>query len=72
MKLQIRVKPNSEKQKIESLGEGHYLVHLKSKPENNKANIELLNLMSKHLGVTALKIKIISGLTSREKILEIK
>jgi len=71
MKIQVRVKTNCSEQKIENFGERHYLVYLKSSPEDNKANIELLNMMSKVLGVPALKIKIVSGLTSRDKTLEI-
>ena len=71
MKFQVRVKPNSSEQRIEDFGDKRYLVYLKSAPENNKANIELLNLMAKHLGVPAAKIKIVSGLTNKDKTLEI-
>jgi len=71
MKFQVRVKPNSGKQEIEEFGDHRYLVYLKSAAENNEANIELLNLMSKHLGVPALKLKIVSGLTNKDKTLEV-
>lgn len=71
MKFQVRVKPNSNEQKIEDFGDKRYLVYLKSKPEDNKANIELINLFSKYLGVPALKLKIVSGLTNKDKTLEI-
>ena len=39
---------------------------------HNKANVELINMLSKYFCVPALHIKIKSGLTSREKILEIE
>jgi len=71
MKIQVRVKANSNEQKIEDFGDGKYLVYLESPAEDNKANIELLNLFARKFGVPALKIKIISGLTSKDKTLEI-
>lgn len=70
-KLQVRVKTNSGKQEIESFGDGRYLVYLVSAPENNEANIELIKLMAKHLGIPSTKLKIISGATGKDKTLEI-
>ena len=69
MILKIKVKPNSEKQEIEKIDEENYKISLKSKPENNKANIELIKLLKKHFGKD---IKIIKGLRNRNKIVEVK
>ena len=69
MILKIKVKPNSEKQEIEKIDEENYKISLKSKPEDNKANIELINLLKKHFGKD---IKIIKGLRNRNKIVEVK
>ena len=71
MKIQVRVKTSSGKQDIESFGDNRYLVYLKSAPENNEANIELIKLMSKHLGIPSTKLKIISGATGKDKTLEV-
>jgi len=71
MKLQVRVKTNSGKQEIESFGDNRYLVYLVSRPENNEANIELIKLMAKHLGIPSTKLKIISGATGKDKTLEV-
>jgi uncharacterized protein YggU (UPF0235/DUF167 family) len=71
MRLQVRVKTNSGKQEIEDFGDRRYLVYLKSAPENNEANIELIKLMAKHIGVPSTKVKIISGMTGSDKTLEI-
>jgi uncharacterized protein YggU (UPF0235/DUF167 family) len=71
MKFQVRVKPNSSEQKIEEFGDNRYLVYVESPAEKNEANIELINLMAKHLGIPASKIKIVSGLTNKDKTLEI-
>ena len=69
MILKIKVKPNSEKQEIEKIDEENYKISLKSKPEDNKANIELIKLLKKHFGKD---IKIIKGLRNRNKIVEVK
>jgi uncharacterized protein len=72
MILHVKVKPNSSKQSVENFGNGRYLIYLKSPPENNKANIELINLLSKELGVPPKSININFGKTSNEKMIEIK
>jgi len=72
MIIHVKVKPNSSKQKIENFGGGRYLIHLKSVPENDKANIELMNLLSKELGVPPKSFIIKFGRSSNEKIIEIR
>lgn len=67
MKLKIKVKPNSGKQSIEKKGEV-YLVNVKSPAENNKANIEAIKILQRHFNK---EVKIKSGLTSRNKVIEI-
>lgn len=69
MILEVKVKPNSSKQELISLGEGKYELYIKSPPENNKANLELIKVMSKHFKK---EIKILRGKTSRSKIIEVK
>ena len=70
-KIQVRVKTGSGKQEIESFGDNRYLVYLVSQPENNEANIELIKLMAKHLGIPSTKLRIISGATNNDKVVEI-
>jgi len=49
-----------------------YIVSLKSVPEDNKANIELLKLLKKYFKVEVDDIKIIKGKTSKNKLVRIK
>jgi hypothetical protein len=72
MKIYVKVKPNSSEQKIVRFGDFRFLVYVKSPPENDKANIEMINLLSKHLGVPPKSLQITFGRTSNDKILEIK
>ena len=72
MIIHVKVKPNSEQQKIESFGGDRYLVYVKSPPENDKANIELINLLAKHFGTPPGRFHIKFGRTSDKKIIEVR
>ena len=66
----ISAKPNSRQSEIVEFDEKQrsIRVNLKSRPENNKANMELLKLLKK---TYKKRFIIVSGLTSRQKIVEI-
>jgi uncharacterized protein (TIGR00251 family) len=68
MRLEITVFPKSGRFEVVSK-EGRVKVYLKSAPENNKANIELVKEMKKLLKAD---VRIVSGLTSKRKVLEIQ
>lgn len=68
--LHLYIKPNSKSQEI--IDDGDYLkIKLRSKPIQNKANIELLNLLRKKLKILSNQIKIISGLKRAHKTIKI-
>ena len=70
MKLQIRVQPNSSKQKIQlDLNGQIQKVYLKKPAIDGKANKELEKYLSKQLNK---KVKIIKGHTSKNKIIQIE
>jgi hypothetical protein len=71
MKKQVKVKPNSRQQKIEEQTDGSLTVHLKSPPVDGKANDELIQILSKNFDVPKSSIRIKSGLSSRNKLVEI-
>ncbi len=66
--FKVIVKPNSRKNEIVGYDEEKqaYIISIKEKAEDNKANIELVKFLSKTLGR---KARIKSGLKSREKII---
>ena len=67
----VKVKPNSQQQKIEELADGSLIVHLKSPPVDGKANEELIKLLAKKFDVPKSSITIKSGVTSRNKLITI-
>jgi uncharacterized protein len=74
--LSIRVTPKatSNRIKVEHLPNGSTLirVYVTAVPENGKANKAAINLLSKELGLPKTSLTIISGLTSKDKIVRIR
>ena len=69
-KFKIIVKTNAQKNRIIDFDKERnaYWVSIRAKPEDNKANTEIIKFLSKLLKK---KAKIASGLKSREKIIEV-
>ncbi len=68
MFIKIKARPHSGKQEVVKVNDREYLVYLKSAPENNKANLELLKILKRYFKE---EVRIKSGFTSREKIMEL-
>ena len=68
IKIKIKLHPNSSKEEIKKINENNFEVWVKEKPIDNKANIELIKILKKYF---KRNIKIKSGLTSRNKIIEV-
>lgn len=66
--MKIKVHTNSSKEEIKKIGYESYEVWLKEKAVDNKANLKLLKLLKKYFGKN---VKIKSGFTSRNKIIEV-
>jgi len=71
MKFFVTVKPKSREEKVEKTERG-YIVYVKEQPIENKANIALIKLLSEYFNVPKSHVNIISGMKSRQKIIEIK
>jgi uncharacterized protein (TIGR00251 family) len=68
MIIQAKVFPKSGREEIIKISENEFKIYLKKTAENNKANLELLKLLKNYFGGEA---KIIKGLKSRNKIIEV-
>lgn len=69
MIIKIKLHPSSSQEKINKISEGEYEIWLKSKPIDNKANIELCKVLKKHFNAKQVNIK--SGFTSKIKRVEV-
>ena len=62
------VHPGSRMERVDEQGDGSLVVWVKARAEKGKANIAVVKLLSKHFGG---RVRIISGITSRQKIVEV-
>ncbi len=71
MIIQVRVKPGSKKGDLVEPASPYLDVFLKEKPIAGKANQALIALLSSHFRVARENIRIVSGTSSRIKLIEI-
>ena len=69
MQYSVSVRFSSDGQ-LEVIGD-QIAVSIKSQPERGRANKELLKKLAAHFGVSEERVRIVSGLTSRKKIVEV-
>ncbi len=70
MKINVRIKTRAKHEKVEK-SENGYIVYVNQPPIENKANKALVELLSSHFDVPKSRIRIIAGLKSKNKIIEI-
>jgi len=68
MRVEVAVVPGAGSFRVSCTKDGRLKVYLKNKPEGNKANIELIKKLGKELTCS---VSIISGASSRHKLLEL-
>ncbi|MDD2889670.1 MAG: DUF167 domain-containing protein [bacterium] len=71
MKISVTVKLKSKQEKVEKVDTG-YLVYVKVPPIENKANEAIIKLLAEHFNVSKSQVIILTGLTSKHKIIEIR
>jgi len=70
MKIKVRVFTRSAKEEVAQKSDG-YTVRVKAAPQDGKANEAVIRLLARHFGVARSAIRITSGLTVRNKIIEV-
>jgi uncharacterized protein (TIGR00251 family) len=71
MKISIKVIPSAKVEQVQPALDGSLKVWLRAKPKEGEANRALIKLLSKHFDIPKSQIDIVSGITSRNKIVEI-
>ena len=69
MRIRVAVKPNARENRVERVGEDEYVVSVKAAPKRGRGNAVLLKVLSKHFGGQA---RILTGFTSRHKVIEVE
>lgn len=78
MKIFVKIRLKAKEERVKKVNpslfetqKNHYEVFVKEPPLEGKANRRIIELLAEYFNVPKSKVKIISGLTSREKIIEI-
>ena len=71
MKINVKAKPSAREEKVEKVDENNFVVSVKEPPEKGKANEAIRNALAVYFKTASARVKIISGYSSRQKIIEI-
>lgn len=71
MRITVKVQTNAKKSEVTEVSAGELRVRVNAKPVDGAANIRLIEILAEHFKVPFGAIRIISGVTSRDKIIEI-
>lgn len=71
MKIFIKAKPSAREEKVEKIDEQNYIVSVKEPPVKGKANEAIRNALAVYFKTGSVRVKIVSGYSSRNKIIEI-
>ena len=69
--ITVRAKPRSAVSSLEAEGPGTWIARLRSPPIDGKANAELIGLVAKHFGCSKSSVAVVSGASSRLKLVKI-
>lgn len=72
MKISAKIKPNSRyREEVVAGDDGSLVVYTKAPAIEGRTNLAAVKLLAKHYGVAPSRIKLVRGVTSRNKIFEI-
>ena len=71
MKINVKAKPSSREEKVEKIDDLNYVVSVKEPPVKGKANEAIRNALAVYFKTGSSCVKIVSGHTSRNKVIEI-
>lgn len=72
MKISIKVKPNSKQERLEKIDENNFVIWVREKPQEGKANQATIKILAEHFGVSKSQVILLIGQASRQKVFEIK
>ena len=71
MRLRVRVKPGAHAERVSREPDGSLLVSVRARAQEGKANEAVVKAVAKALRVPKSSVRIVSGLSSRTKTLEV-
>jgi len=71
MRISVKVKANTSRERIEKIGDGNLIVWIMEKPVEGRANEAVAKALAEYFGIAKSKVNLIKGHTSKQKIFEI-
>ncbi|MBI4135139.1 DUF167 domain-containing protein [Candidatus Uhrbacteria bacterium] len=78
MKIFVKAKPGAKEEQVEKIdppagraGETHFVVAVREPPVQGRANLAIVKALADYFGVAPTRVRIISGYTARQKVVEI-
>lgn len=71
LRFDVRVQPRASKDEIAGVREGTLRVRLRAPPVEGAANDALVSFLADELGLSRRQVRIVSGLGSRSKVVEV-
>ena len=72
MRISIKAKAGAKKESVEKLSDNEFVVSVKEPPIDGRANWAICRAVADYFGVSPSRVNVISGQSSKNKILEIK
>jgi len=69
VKIILKAKPNSRENRIQKIDESNFVAFVKEAPQQGKANEAIIKLLAQYFKTSPLLIEIVSGRSSRTKII---
>jgi len=71
MKVSVRVRANAKEERMEELGENSFVIRVKEKPVEDRANLAVTALLAGHFGVPKSRVSLVLGRRSKNKVFEV-
>lgn len=71
MRIEVKIQPNSKHESIEQISPNQLKVKTRARPIEGKANERLIELLAEYFKVPRSKIRILHGLKSKLKLIEV-
>ena len=70
-RIAVIVEPKARKPEIVKISPENYRIAVREPAQNGQANEAAINLLSEHLGIPKSKLKLVRGVSSRHKLIEV-
>lgn len=72
MKIEVQAKPGAHEERVEKIDETHFVVAVKEPPIQGRANAAIVRALAAYFKVASSRVRIISGYTLRNKVIEVE